>query len=263
MHNSTVTDGLKNTNGMRKIYVMRNLAMALTMALAMPATTQAQHGSDVLFYESFNGLTGQGGNDGYFDNDEAAGVEVGAEDLTTSDALDNKNGWGDFVKVAICDKCVRIATKKNRGEITTPAFEVKGDATLTFNTAAQLGDEVTLYVEIVGDGQLTYGGQTAQQIAINLPASTAGVTTLSQQQYTVFISNVTGEVSLKFFTESSSDSKQRAYIDEIKVVAGTGTGITRTTAAAKDVVTVYDLFGRKASAARKGIYIVNGKKVLK
>ena len=49
-----------------------------------------------MFYESFNGLTGQGGNDGYFYNDEAAGVEVGAEDLTSADNLDNKEGWGEF-----------------------------------------------------------------------------------------------------------------------------------------------------------------------
>ena len=49
-----------------------------------------------MFYESFNGLAGQGGNDGYFDNDEAAGVEVGAEDLTSADNLDNKEGWGEF-----------------------------------------------------------------------------------------------------------------------------------------------------------------------
>ena len=100
---------------MRKFYSMKNLAIALVVALAMPATVQAENESNVVFYESFNGLTGHGGNDGYFDNDEAAGVEVGAEDLLVADALDNKTGWGEFVKVAICDKCVRIATKKNNG----------------------------------------------------------------------------------------------------------------------------------------------------
>ena len=37
-----------------------------------------------------------------------------------------------------------LATKKNNGEITTPAFAVNGNATLTFNAAAQEGDIVTL-----------------------------------------------------------------------------------------------------------------------
>ena len=37
-----------------------------------------------------------------------------------------------------------LATKKNNGEITTPALAVNGNATLTFNAAAQEGDIVTL-----------------------------------------------------------------------------------------------------------------------
>ena len=37
-----------------------------------------------------------------------------------------------------------LATKKNNGEITTPAFAVNGNATLTFNAAAQEGDIETL-----------------------------------------------------------------------------------------------------------------------
>ena len=41
-------------------------------------------------------LQDRAGNDGYFDNDEAASVEVGAEDLTSADNLDNKEGWGEF-----------------------------------------------------------------------------------------------------------------------------------------------------------------------
>ena len=37
-----------------------------------------------------------------------------------------------------------LATKKNNGEITTPAFAVNGNAMLTFNAAAQEGDIETL-----------------------------------------------------------------------------------------------------------------------
>ncbi|MGN0282285.1 MAG: hypothetical protein ACI4B3_08300 [Prevotella sp.] len=247
---------------MKKIYAMRNLAIALTMALAMPTSALAQNEVKVLFYESFDGLNGQGGNDGYFDNDTEAGVEVGAEDLTTADALDNKDGWGDFVKVAICDKCVRIATKKNNGEITTPAFGVNGTATLTFNAAAQLGDVVTLYIEVVGEGKLTYGNQTAQKIEIVLPESVAGLTSLSSQSYTVAISEATGNISLKFSTVSSSDSKQRAYLDEFKVVSDTNTAIVGI-AAEKTSSEVYDFLGRNVKDANKGLFIVNGKKVVR
>ena len=248
---------------MRKFYGIRNLAIAMIVALAMPAAVQAQNENTVLFYESFDGLAGQGGNDGYFDNDADAGVEVGAEDLTSAEALDNKDGWGDFVKVAICNKCVRIATKKNNGEITTPAFAVDGgSATLTFNAAAQLAVEVALYVDVVGDGKLTYGDQTAEKIAIKLPASEAGKTKLSAQSYSVVISEATGNISLKFSTVSTSDSKQRAYLDEIKVVKGINTAIS-SISAPQNTSAAYDLLGRSVKNGFKGISIVNGKKVLR
>ena len=214
-----------------------------------------------MFYESFNGLTGQGGNDGYFDNDEAAGVEVGAEDLESAELLDNKEGWGEFVKVAICDQCVRIATKKNNGELTPPAFAVDGTATLTFNAAAQLEDVVTLYVEVVGEGKLTYGERTAQKISISLTASTAGETKLADQNYSIAISDAKGDIQLKFSTISSSDSKQRAYLDEIKVVKNSTNGISAISAQKSDSK-VYDLLGRSASKSGKGLRIINGKKVI-
>ena len=66
---------------MKQIYAMKKIAVALMLAVAMPAAVQAQSETNVLFYESFNSLDGQGGNDGYFDNNTEAGVEVGAEDL--------------------------------------------------------------------------------------------------------------------------------------------------------------------------------------
>lgn len=247
---------------MKKMYTLKNLAIALAVALAMPTAMFAQEENKVLFYESFDGLNGQGGNDGYFDNDEAAGVEVGAEDLLSAEILDNKDGWGDFVKVAICNKCIRIATKKNSGAITTPAFTAKGNATLTFNAAAQLGDEVTLLIEVIGEGQLTYGDQTAQQIAISLPVSVAGETSLTGQSYTVAITEATGDISLKFSTVSTSDSKQRAYLDEFKVIENTKTAIADVTADKTDGQ-AFDLYGRKVHALGKGIFIINGKKVIR
>lgn len=246
---------------MNKFYTVRNLALSLVAAWALPAAMMAQEESKVLFYESFDNLNGQGGNDGYFDNDEDAGVEVGAEDLTSADVLDNTADWGDFVKVAICDKCVRIATKKNPGAITTPAFAVDGTATLTFNAAAQLGDVVALHVEIIGEGKLTYAGQTAQSITIDLPESEAGVTSLAAQSYSIALSETSGDVRIKFSTESSSDQKQRAYLDEIKVVAGITSSIENLTTASKSAV-VYDLSGRRTTVTGKGVYIINGKKVM-
>ena len=54
---------------------MKRIFTFAMIAAAMAATAQA----DVVFYESFNNLNGQGGNDGYFDNSADGTVEVGAE----------------------------------------------------------------------------------------------------------------------------------------------------------------------------------------
>ena len=153
-----------------------------------------------------------------------------------------------------------LATKKNNGEITTPAFAVNGNATLTFNAAAQEGDIVTLYVELTGEGNMEYNGQSVNKIEIVLPETVFGTTVLANQTYNITIS-ANGNTGVKFSTISTSDSKQRAYIDEIKVV-NAGTNGIRSIETLRNNNKVYDLQGREVKAPGKGIHIVNGKKVV-
>ena len=246
---------------MKRIFTTLLAVSAISaIAVAEPTT--------VLFHESFDNLQGQGGNDGYFDNDADAGVEVGAEDLLDATTLDNTEGWGDFVKVAICDKCVRIATKKNPGSLTTPAITLRGaEATLTCSAAAQLEDVVRLNIEVVdAAGTLTYGEQTGSAIAIELPMSVAGETVLADQQYTVAISGVADACQLRFFTESSSEARQRAYLDDITVSAEpAGVNDIATVAESAAPKGVYTLTGVKIAPERmtRGFYIIDGKKVIK
>lgn len=240
---------------------MKRIFTFAMIAAAMAATAQA----DVVFYESFNNLNGQGGNDGYFDNSADGTVEVGAEDLLDSSLLDNTTGWGDFVKVAICDQCIRIATKKNSGSITTPAFSLNGQsAKLTFNSAAQLEDVVTLNIELIGTGTLQYKDLSGSTISIQLPESVEGETVLANQQYEVTISDVADQCQIRFFTESSSADKQRAYLDEIKVVTGHD-GVAEIETDSTQAPVVYSLGGVRIAAedAHNGIFIINGKKVRK
>lgn len=172
-----------------------------------------------VFYESFNQLKGQGGNDGYFDNDSENNVEIAADDLEGTDELDNKTGWGDLVKVGVCDRCVRISTKKNSGSITTPALTLDGKtATLTFNAAAQIDDNVTLDVSVSNGGRLTYNGTTASTLHIALPATIKGKTVLANQNYAMTINGVSKSCQITFSTTSAANNKQRAFLDEIKIV---------------------------------------------
>ena len=70
-----------------------------------------------------------------------------------------------------------------------------------------------------------------------------------------------GDIQLKFSTISSSDSKQRAYLDEIKVVKNSTDGISAISVQKSDSK-LYDLLGRSASKTGKGLLIINGKKVI-
>lgn len=246
--------------------VINNLGMKriITSIMIMAAFAIGAH-AEVVFYESFNNLQGNGGNDGYFDNSADGTVEVGAEDLVDASLLDNTEGWGDFIKVAICNQCVRIATKKNSGAITTPAFTLTGEAaTLSFNAAAQLGDATTLHVQLIGEGSLQFAEQSGSTIDIELPATVEGETVLANQLYEIQINGLNGEGQIKFYTESSSSAKQRAYLDEIKVTTGQDSAIDIEVDTLQAPV-IYTLGGLRISAdqAHDGIFIINGQKVRK
>ena len=107
---------------------------------------------------------------------------------------------------------------------------------------------------------MEYNGQSANKIEIALPETVFGTTVLANQTYNIAIS-ANGSTAVKFSTVSTSDSKQRAYIDEIKVVNAATNGI-RSIETAVNNNKVYDLQGREVKAPGKGIYIVNGKKVV-
>lgn len=240
---------------------MKRLFTSIMILAAIAIGAQAE----VVFYESFNNLTGNGGNDGYYDNSADGTIKVGAEDLLDASLLDNQQGWGDFVKVAICDKCVRIATKKSPGSITTPAFTLSGEtATLSFNAAAQLGDATLLHVQLIGNGTLQYGEQSGTTIDIALPETVEGETVLANELYEIAIVGLNGEGQICLYTESSSTNKQRAYIDEIKVTTGQDNAIDIEVDTTQAPV-IYTLGGLRISAdqAHDGIFIINGQKVRK
>lgn len=241
---------------------LKHLSLVAAL-LCGTAHTYAQQ----VFYESFDGLTTtQGGNDGYYDNEDAPDGDICEEDLTDATLLDNKTGWGDFVATAMANECVRLSSKKTSGSITTPAITLDGsEGTLTFNAAGYSTDNTTLYVRVEDNaGLLSYDGATAAEIAIPLPVSTAGATVLANQTYTLKLSGVVSSVRLSFSTVSSKDDKQRAFLDEIKVVktASAGIGSLEAPYASKDKVFTLDGCRVNTSHLQPGVYVRGGKKVV-
>ena len=247
-----------------KIFTRKGVCLLAGMLAFSALNTKAQQ----VFYESFNGLTStEGGNDGYFDNEDAPDSAICEADLTDATLLDNKTGWGDFVALAQAKQCIRISSKKNSGSLTTPAISLDGaDGVLTFCAAGYSTDNTTLYIKAEDSAtMLTYNGETANQIAIVLPASVKGTTVLDNQTYSVGISKAAAPLRLTFSTVSTKDNKQRAFIDEIKVAKTTANGIGELKSLPRTDGKLYSLDGREmpANSTAHGIYIMNGKKIVR
>jgi hypothetical protein len=191
-----------------------------------------------LFYESFNQCAGEGGNDGIW------AIKNNGTLLTDLDGWTyTKNaGFGG-------NQCARFGSTVNKGTATTPLFEMGEEAELTFK-AAPINDETTkLTVSVQGNPTTVLG--------TNIFQLTAG-------QWTECKSTLTGAGSLKL---SFTTNQNRFYIDDIRVEAKSSTGISTVSKHISSTKHIYDLRGRNlgtdASALPKGVYIIDGKKVVK
>lgn len=166
----------------------RKLHLLLTLLLLAICTTGGAQ--TVVFNETFDKCTGEGGND-----DKWSDINTQIEPIT-----DNK-GWtfNDYAYTA--NKCVRLSSSSNSGSATTPSIKLSGDAILTFIAGAW--------------------NAKREKTTISLSATNAKLdkTSLTLKKgaftdYTVKITNVKGNVTIKFYGNSS---KNRFFLDEVKV----------------------------------------------
>lgn len=190
---------------------------------------------DYLFYESFNDCEGTGGNDGVFD--------TGAQSTFYSD----NEGW-DATAPYGGDQCARFGASKKSGVAKTPEMTLTNNTTLTFKAAPWGTDGTTL--------KLSAEGATV----VFDPAQV----TMTADKWSTFTVNMSGAGKAKIvFTPA-----KRFFLDEVLVVDAV-------TNAIQDVQTVtrpadgkiYSIDGRYVGtdfgALKRGIYIMNGKKVVK
>ncbi|MBQ9357664.1 MAG: endonuclease [Prevotella sp.] len=175
-------------------------------------------------------------------------------DLTIESGNLDYNGWSSISKVFAGGTdnaysnggCLKFGSSKAAGSMTTGSIALTGKGTLTFylkQYSAKDGGVLNVTVE-GAEADMTEFTPTAEWTLC-----------------TVNLTNATGYVTITLAT-----STKRAYVDEITLVAKSPTtGITTT-----DYSTVtngnawYDLNGRRllTEPAAKGIYIVNGRKVV-
>lgn len=189
------------------------------------------------FYESFDQCDGTGGNDGKWS---------GA--IANSDFTPDNEGWtaaGD--KMFGASQCAKFGTTSINGEATTPAIALNGTATLSFKAGAWSvnADATTL--------NLTVDGGTIDKSSV----------TMTKGSFTDYTATVTGTGAVKI---TFASEKGRFFLDEVLLKSNT-TGIHTVAVPTNHRTGIYTLDGRFVgtdfSALSRGLYIVNGKKVVK
>ena len=196
--------------------------------------------SSYIFYESFDQNTGTGGNDGVF-----SGSGVASESLV----YDNE-GWSSTSRHG-ADQCAMFGSSTMDGQATTPEINIDGEYEIWFKAAPYTGDGTSLTLDVrEGDAML----ETTDFI-------------MMQGRWTVFHTKVTGSgpSTIRFRTNDG-----RFFLDKVCVTnepINTGiSGVTVDRTQVKDN-RIFSLDGRylgtDMNALQKGIYIVNGKKIIK
>lgn len=200
--------------------------------------------TDVVLFESFDKMTGRGGNDGEWDF-------TSTNNAFSSDGCD-LDGWESSAFVYNANGCLRI---ERASSATTPAIGVNGDIELTFKAGAIRNTNAVVSISVEGDGT----------------ADVSEVTTENGQfdTYTVKVTGVSEDTRIKFASNTTIFDGAGFFIDEVTVrdvtVPTAIDGIKAPTTSVKSGIYTTDgtYLGTDSSRLAKGLYIIGGKKVIK
>ena len=156
-----------------------------TLTVTAPEGSASTPSGDVLFNETFDQLEGSGGRDDTF---------TGQVGTSATDKLDET--WAVIGQNG-ANKCIKLGTGNAAGTVTTGNIALRGNGTLTFSAAGWGTGTNTITVEATG---AKLSGDTEVTL-----------TNGEWKNYTVSITNATGEVAITF-------SMKRGFLDDVKVV---------------------------------------------
>ena len=177
-----------------------------TTYYAVFASEGNQNSEDLeeIFNESFDNINGQGGNDEQWNSTDNNKVGAGTNAI---DSLIANHSWS-ITKGYEANQCVKMGSSKEKGIITTPAInQLNGDAVLTFKAGAwdNQDEKLDIIIEVSE-------GATISPSAFTL---TKGV-------FNTYTANITGGTNETKITIQAKDaSKNRFFIDDIRIAAGT------------------------------------------
>lgn len=237
------TDNTKNAN-ITLADITQNPDGTIAFNFSLEEGSSSQGGGDTpvieptdeyLFYESFDLCTGKGGNDGQWNS-------------VSSPFVPDNEGWtvtGD--KCYGGDKCARFGTKDIDGIATTPAFMLEGTTTLSFKAAAWFSDKCSLVLSVNGEPYESFD--------------------LGNREWTEYTVEITGKGVTRL---TFQPTQKRFFLDEVKVLNPAATtsvnnAVSRPLSRNRQGVWTLDgrYLGTDIRQLPPGIYIVNGRKVVK
>ncbi|MBR5686899.1 MAG: M6 family metalloprotease domain-containing protein [Prevotella sp.] len=217
-------------------------------------------GYDVLLYESFDKCQGSGGNDYKFSGSVA--VDLFIPDL---------EGWVNEDNAMYgANKCARFGTSTKTGIVTSPAFELEGEAEVLFRAAPWGNIDSKLLLTVNGDATVSESELpllNSQWNNFNITLTTTddddnGDTDGSSDQ-TGMPRRAPKSLSLTFSPSG------RFFLDEVKVrqkKVPVVEGIREISHSVASDNRIFSLDGRylgtNLNTLQPGIYIINGKKVV-
>lgn len=193
------------------------------------------------FYESFDKCNGNGGNDGQFAGSTVGkGTFVGYTDI---EGWDSESGHG-------ADRCAMFGSSIVAGQVVTPEISISGESHLLFKAAPYTGDGTALMLSVAeGDAVLS---------------DTELV--MKEGSWSVYDVTIKGSGAVKLEIKA----EKRFFLDKVCVTVSPSSGIGIMSSDGKGKTRdgrIYSVDGRYVgkdmNALKKGIYIVNGKKVIK
>lgn len=194
--------------------------------------------SSYIFYESFDRCDGVGGNDGKF-----SGSTVGKG--TFSGYTDNE-GWSSTSPHG-AQRCAMFGSSMVPGQVITPEINIDGEYHLLFKAAPYTGDGNVLTLEVEeGDAALS---------------KTEFV--MLEDQWSAYDVTITGNGPVKVKIKAT----KRFFLDKVCVASDVTSGVVSPIVSGQNNGRIFTIDGRYVgkdlNALKKGIYIINGKKIVK
>ena len=188
----------------------------------------------IVFYENFNKNNGKGGNDGKWSGN-----------IATAQFVPDYEGW-ESEKCYGGNQCARFGTTSAHGTAVTPPIYLNGEYELTFLAAPWNNEENFIWLN-VESGTATLGNHVFD--------------VMQCQQWNAHRTTITGRgwVKLLFYS-----NQRRFFLDEVEIrrIGGITTHIP--SPSQQQEQNIYSIDGRHMEhPLPKGIYIQNGKKVVR